>query len=106
MLLADRSVALAVSLHRAGARFTVVGGTARWLLGARLPPADLDLVVAPLSLPALRASLQALGADVPRRLRSGTRCRTTWGPVDVFVDERTPAHRDVVVLGASLRVAT
>ena len=102
----DRPAALAVSLHRRGARFTVVGGTAQWLLGAARPPADLDLVVSPGSLPGLRVDLQALDAGVPRRLLSGTRCLTTWGPLDVFVDDRTPPHRDVRVLDCSLQVAT
>ena len=95
--LRGRPATLAALLARHGARFVVVGGTARWLTTGSGSPGDLDVVVAASDLPLLASALGAVGAPVvAARLGRGspTRVDTSWGPLDVFVAEPPPA-RDV-----------
>lgn len=93
----DRPARLAVELLRQGARFVIVGGTARRVLTGQGAPRDLDVVVDAPDLPRLVAALAvvgvpssvaALGRAVPSHLD------TSWGPLDVFVGAPPPC-RDV-----------
>lgn len=105
MDLADRPRALAAELLAAGARFTIVGGLAKRLRGLPHRPRDLDIAVAETDLDALRHALEAVGASVPVRLRSGSRCTTAWGCIDVFIGEVRATH-DVQIDGHPVRIAT
>jgi NADPH-dependent ferric siderophore reductase len=104
--IARRPAVLAAELARRGADVVVVGGTARWLRGAKQRPRDLDVVVDPASVPALVDALESLA--VPVHLTTLLRCRdvridTPWGPLDVFVGPR-PTSSTVLVEG--VQVAT
>ena len=95
--LRGRPATLATLLVRHGARFVVVGSTARWLTTGTGSPGDLDVVVDATDLPLLAGALGAIGAPVEAtRLGRGspTRVDTSWGPVDVFVAE-PPSCREV-----------
>ena len=102
-----RQVQLALLLAERGARFVIVGSTARHLHGAARLPKDLDLVVARIDAPVLEGAL--------RRLASGGQLRpdgaspqgvlTSWSPVDVFLEDDLPAWHPVEVDGTELRVA-
>lgn len=61
---AGRGIDPAHELAHLGARFVVVGGTARWLRGDTRPPGDLDVVVTDGQVPDLVRALQALGVEV------------------------------------------
>ena len=101
-----RPALLAAQLTRCGAAVVVVGGTARWLRSGGGRPRDLDVVVDPLSVPALVRALAALG--VAARVVAVLRCRdvrfdTGWGPLDVFVDDCPPSTA-VLVEGVPVAV--
>jgi hypothetical protein len=65
----------------------------------------LDIAVAVADVDALRRALATIGATVPARLLSATRCTTAWGPLDVFIVEVSSAT-DVVRGARSVRIAT
>lgn len=93
----DRPARLAVELLRQGARFVIVGGTARRLLTKQGAPRDLDVVVDTPDLSRLVAALAAMG--VPSSVAvlgraSPSHLDTSWGPLDVFVGAPPPG-RDV-----------
>jgi hypothetical protein len=83
-----RAVRLAALLRTAGARFQVVGSTARHLAGDPRVPRDLDVTVMPEDVDALADALARVGAALDpgraRRLRT-VRVNTSYGPLDVFV---------------------
>lgn len=92
--LRDRPARLAVELLRQGARFVVVGGTARRLVTGRGSPGDLDVVVDAADLPRLLAALAVLGvrssvAVLGRAMPAHV--DTSWGPLDVFVGTPPPS---------------
>lgn len=87
--LRDRPARLAVELRRQGARFVIVGGTARRLLTGQGAPRDLDVVVDAPDLPRLVAALAEVGVKSSVAVLSRTapsHVDTSWGPLDVFVD--------------------
>lgn len=95
--LCDRPARLAVELLRHGARFVVVGSTARWLWSGEGTPRDLDVVVDPADLPLLVGALATLGVRLGAAgLGRACPCHvdTSWGPMDVFVSG-PPAARGV-----------
>ena len=95
--LRGRPATLAILLVRHGARFVVVGSTARWLTTGTGSPGDLDVVVDASDLPLLAEALGALGVHVDAAVlarSSPTHVDTSWGPLDVFVAE-PPASREV-----------
>ncbi|MEW1952262.1 hypothetical protein [Terrabacter sp. NPDC080008] len=101
--LRGRPAVLATELLRRGARFVVVGSTARWLTTGHGVPRDLDVAVCRDDLPALAAALGRLGvATTAERLgRAGqSHVDTSWGPLDVFVDEGH-AHEAASCAGAA-----
>jgi hypothetical protein len=103
--LRGRPAKLAVQLRRYGARFVVVGSTARWLVTGEGSPRDLDVVVEARDLPRFTAALEGLGAGGSHALApesSQLHVDTSWGPLDVFVG--LPRSRPVAVewSGASL----
>lgn len=108
-LLRCPQVQLALLLREAGVMFTIVGGTARFLLGAPRRPRDLDVVVQSGNLPALCAAL-ALRGGRRSPLRSAhpspQRVSTAWSKVDVFVQDAVPACIDVVIDGVIVQVAS
>lgn len=103
-----RQVQLALLLVDVGARFVIVGSTARHLenSAARLPR-DLDLVVARSDVPMFVSLLSGI-ADTGRPLRpaggSPQRVMTSWTPVDVFLDDALPARHTVAIGGTELWV--
>ncbi|WP_323095669.1 hypothetical protein [Intrasporangium sp. YIM S08009] len=95
--LRGRPATLAALLARHGARFVVVGSTARWLTTDTGSPGDLDVVVDASDLPLLAEALGAIGVPVDAAAlarSSPTHVDTSWGPLDVFVAEPPPS-RDV-----------
>lgn len=83
-----RAVRLAALLRAGGARFEVVGSTARYLAGDPRAPRDLDVAVRPDDVEALAAALAGVGAvlDPARACRLRVlRVDTSYGPLDVFV---------------------
>lgn len=107
--LGSRGAELAVELVAAGARITVVGSTARRLVGrCAVPPRDLDVVVAPGDVDRLADALAAVGVPAAAaRLRraSVTSWATAWGPLDVFVRPGGARGQRVVVDVAGREVA-
>ncbi len=96
--LRDRPAQLAVQLLRQGARFVVVGGTARRLLTGQGTPRDLDVVVDTPDLPRFVAALAMVGVHSSVAVLSRaapSHVDTSWGPLDVFVGTR-PSGRDVL----------
>ena len=90
-----RPATLATLLSGHGARFVVVGSTARWLTTGTGSPGDLDIVLDASDLPLLTSALGALGVTVDAKIlvhSSPTRVDTSWGPLDVFVGDPPPAH--------------
>ena len=61
---AGRSVALAVELVCRGAKFVVVGGTARWLTEGSRQPRDLDVAVDDEEVPTLVSALAQVGVHI------------------------------------------
>lgn len=106
-LIAERSAELAVRLVAEGARFVIVGSTARRLRGAGVCPGDLDVAVTPQDLPNLAQPLATLGAHLGPRLPNAgpVTVHTPWGPLDVFVTEALPPAETVTVHGVRLEVA-
>jgi hypothetical protein len=101
-----RTVTLAAELASLGARFVVVGSTARLLRGERpARPADLDVVVEEADVDPLVAALHAIGVatSAPPILRCRhVRLLTGWGPLDVVVAPWPP--HGTTYAGADLRV--
>ncbi|GAA5016894.1 hypothetical protein GCM10023258_02850 [Terrabacter aeriphilus] len=100
--LAGRPAALATELLRHGARFVVVGSTARRLTTGEGTPHDLDVTVCRGDLPRLAAALAGLGVTttVERLGREGqSHVDTSWGPLDVFVDDDVAARELAYVRG-------
>ncbi|WP_330475364.1 hypothetical protein [Terrabacter sp. C0L_2] len=90
--LSNRPAQLATELHRRGARFVVVGSAARWLTTGDGTPRDLDVAVCRDDLPVLATALAGLGvATTADRLglAGQSHVDTSWGPLDVFVDDTT-----------------
>lgn len=106
-LIAERSAELAITLTAYGARFVVVGSTARRLRGCDLCPGDLDVVVVPGELSGLAGALHEVGVTFARRFgRVGPVTVTTpWCPLDVFVADTHPAAGTTTVAGVPLVVA-
>lgn len=102
-----RPVALALEADALGARFVVVGGAARALLGRAGTPRDLDVVVADDDVEAFADAVHLLGgrltAPALRRCRD-VHVDTAWGPLDVFVADPPPST-SVEVDGRVLAVA-
>lgn len=90
--LATRPAVLACELLHRGARFVVVGGAARWLLGESAAPRDLDVAVKDAMVPALVAALDGIGVTrsaVSIRRARQVHLETSWGPLDVFLGPAT-----------------
>ena len=105
---AGRSVALAVELVHRGAKFVVVGGTARWLTEGSRQPRDLDVAVDEEEVPTLVSALAQVGVHISCAML--LRCRqvglaSAWGPIDVFVGEALPPAAVIRVGGCDLAVA-
>jgi len=102
-----RGALLAAELVCNGADLVVVGGSARWLRHGGVRPRDLDVVVPPLSIPALVVALARLDVDTDPAvlLRCGNaHLDTAWGPLDVFVATTTPRGGPVSVDGVAVAV--
>lgn len=94
----DRPARLAVELRSHGARFVIVGGTARRLVTGQGAPHDLDVVVDAPDLPRLVAALAEVGVHTSVAIlgrAAPSHVDTSWGPLDVFVDT-PPCCRDVL----------
>ncbi|MEO6999735.1 MAG: hypothetical protein ABI112_16795 [Terracoccus sp.] len=94
----DRPARLAVELLRQGARFVIVGGTARRLFTGRGTPRDLDVVVDAPDLPRFVTALAGLGAHTSVTIlgrAAPSHVATSWGPLDVFVGT-SPSGRGVL----------
>ena len=92
--LSTRPATLATELQRHGARFVVVGSTARWLATGHGTPRDLDVAVRRDDLAGLVTALAGLGVSTTaeRLGRAGqSHVDTSWGPLDVFVDDAVRA---------------
>ena len=78
---ADPSGSPARELLHGGARFVVVGGAARWLLGESAAPRDLDVAVKDAMVPALVAALDGIGVTrsaVSIRRARQVHLETSW----------------------------
>ena len=107
-IVSRRSTDLAEVLARHGARFVVVGGTARRLRGGSHGPRDLDVAVLAADVPGLARVLHGLSTPVDAGALGRGRpssIATGWGPLDAFVVEDLPAADPVDVDGVPVEVA-
>ncbi|WP_133765087.1 hypothetical protein [Amnibacterium kyonggiense] len=103
-----RQVQLALLLTDLGAPCVIAGGTARLLRGATHIPRDLDLVVTRRETTQMRAILQRFAIRSSRARHAdmfGWSVSTSWGQVDVFVQDDLPGWHLVEVDGLEMRVA-
>lgn len=103
-----RQVQLSLLLAEDGARFVIVGSTARLLRGATRTPRDLDIVALPMdrsSVATVLARLTVPGVPLRPDSPSPQRLITSWSPVDVFLQDEPPDFHTVEIDGTTLQVA-